>query len=131
MDPVLEQRIRDAYAAFLRGDVDTALDEFLPEATFRNPEYAIEGGVRQGREELRASFQALHDGFDFTAFEVEQLIEGPDGVLAIVRTEATGKGSGAPFESRFAHMFRLRDQQVVDFAWFRTVEEGRRAVGLS
>ena len=130
MDAALERRIRDAYAAFTRGDIDAMLEGFLPDATMTNPEYAIDGGVRQGRDDLRAGFEALHDQFDYTDLRVEQLIEGPAGVLVMARMIVSGKGSGAPLDERFAHVFRLRDGQVVDFAWFRTEAEGRRAVGL-
>jgi ketosteroid isomerase-like protein len=130
VDVALERRIRDGYAAFLRGELDRALEQFLPDATFTNPDYAIEAGVRRGREELRSGFRALYDGFDYAAIAVDELTEGPGGVLAVVRVSARGKGSGAPFEGTFAHVFRLHDGRVVDFAWFATPDEGRRAAGL-
>jgi ketosteroid isomerase-like protein len=130
MDPALERRIRDAYAAFARGDLDAAIDGFLPEATLTNPEYALEGGVRRGRDQLRTGLQALHNEFEYSELEVEELIEGPDGVLVLARMRASGRGSGAPLEARFAHVLRFENDLVVDLAWFRTAEEGRQAVGL-
>ena len=130
VDPALERRIRDAYAAFARGDLDAALSWFRPEATMTNPEYAVDAGVRVGRDEVRIGLHSLLEGFEYTALEVEEILEGPDGLLVIARMEAHGKGSGAPVDNRFVHVYRMRDDQVVDFAWFRTVEEGRRAVGL-
>ena len=126
----LEQQIRGGYAAFLRGDIDAVLDGFLPEATFSNPDYAIEGGVRQGRDELRTSFQALREGFEYVSLEVEELVDGPKGVLVLVRFDARGKGSGAPIRDRFAHVFRVAEGRIVDFAWFRSEAEGRSAAGL-
>jgi ketosteroid isomerase-like protein len=131
MDSAQERRVRDAYAAFARGDIDSALSHFVPDATFTNPDYAIEPGVREGREAVRESFQALHEGFDYASLEVEELVEGPDGLLVLVRMVAHGRGSGAPLEASFVHVFRFRGEQVSDFAWFRTAEEGRRAVGLA
>jgi ketosteroid isomerase-like protein len=130
MDPALERKIRDGYAVFVTGDMDAILREFAPDATFTNPPYAIEGGVRRGHEELRVSFQALHNEFEFESMEVEELIEGPEGVLAIIQLDARGRGSGAPLRGRFYHRWRLRDGLVTDFAWFSGPEEARAATGL-
>src|SRR3954471_24385531 len=117
VDPALERSIRDAYAAFARGDLDTALATFLPDATFTNPDYAVERGVRAGRDQVRAGFQALRDQFDYTAIEIEQILDGPDGVLVIARVDARGRSSGAPLDDRFFHVLRLDGGRVVDFAW--------------
>jgi ketosteroid isomerase-like protein len=130
VDSALEQRIQNAYAAFMSGDLDAVMEQFAPEATYTNPDYAVEDGVRRGLDELRASFEALRDGFDYASVELERLIEGPGGVLAVVHVDASGRSSGAPFEGLFVHVFRFRDGRVVDFAWYATVEEGRQAVGL-
>jgi ketosteroid isomerase-like protein len=110
--------------------MDAVLREFAPDATFTNPPYAIEGGVRRGADEVRASFQALHDQFEFDSVQVEELIEGPDGVLAIVQLDARGRTSGAPLQGRFFHRWRLRDGKVTDFAWFSGPQEARAASGL-
>jgi ketosteroid isomerase-like protein len=130
MDPALERQIRRGYEAFVNGDMDRAVREFVPDATFTNPPYAIEGGVRHGVDAVRASFQALHDQLEFRSARVEELIEGPDGVLAVVKVDARGRGSGAPLDGRFFHAFKLRDGLIADFAWFSTLDEGRQAVGL-
>jgi ketosteroid isomerase-like protein len=130
MEPAFERRIRDAYQLFLTADMDVILREFAPDATFTNPPYAVEGGVRRGREQVGVGLQALHREFEFRSVDVEQLIEGPDGVLAIVRIDAHGRASGAPLQGRFFHTWRLRDGLVADFAWFATGEEAREAVGL-
>jgi ketosteroid isomerase-like protein len=130
MDPALERQIRHAYEVFVNGDMDSILGEFSPDATFTNPPYAIEGGVRHGIDELRGSFQALKNEFEFQKIEVQELIEGPQGVLAIIYLDARGRASGAPLQGRFFHRWRLRDGLVTDFAWFSGLEEARAASGL-
>jgi ketosteroid isomerase-like protein len=131
MDPALERRIRDFYAAYERGDVDTVLGGVHPDATLVNPEYAIDGGERHGHEGMRAAFRSLYDQFDYERIEIERLEEGPDGVVGVFRMVATGRASGAPVDECFTHVFRFRDDLVVEFLWFRTLDEGRRAVGLT
>ena len=106
------------------------MEGLAADGTLTNPDYAVEGGVREGRDAVRAALQALQDGFDYTAVTVEELIEGPDGLLVVVYMEASGRESGAPLQGRFFHVFRFRGDEVVDFAWFVAREEGLRAVGL-
>ena len=130
MDPALVRRMRDFYAAYERGDVDAVLEGIHPDVKLINPEYAIDGGVRHGHEGMRAAFRSLHEQFDYERVEIEQLEEGPDGVVGVFRTIASGRASGAPIDQSFAHVFRFRDDLVVEFLWFRTLDEGRRAVGL-
>jgi ketosteroid isomerase-like protein len=130
MDPDQERLIRDGYAAFARGDLDTALATFLPDSTFTNPEYAVETGVRTGFESVRAGFRALYDEFDYTAIDVEEIVDGPGGYVAVVHVVGRGKLSGAPLDVRFFHAFTTREGRVVDFSWFTSLEEARQAVGL-
>ena len=130
VDPGQERRIRAAYAAFVRGDLDGALASFVPEATFTNPDYAVEGGVRVGLDQVRAGFLSLHEQFEYESLDVEEIIEGPAGFLVVAHMHGRGRGSGAPLEGHFFHAFRMRGEQVLDFAWFSSLEEGRAAVGL-
>jgi ketosteroid isomerase-like protein len=131
VDPALEKRIRDGYAAFARGDVDAALEHFEADATMTNPEYDLEGGVVHGRDEVLAALRNLHEWFEYEAVEVEDLIEGPAGVLVVVHMRVRGRGSGAPIESRFFHALRTEQGRATALSWFATEEEGRRAVGLA
>ena len=130
MDPVLERRIYDFYAAYGRGDVEGALELFDPDVKLINPEYAVDGGVRRGREGVRTALTALHEQFDYEGVEVERIEEGPDGLVVVFRVFVSGRASGAQLEQCLTHVFRFRDGLVVDFMWFRTLAEGQRAVGL-
>ena len=130
MDPALEARIHDVYAAYARGDVDTLLEAFAPEALLVNPEYAVDGGVRRGSAQLGAALTALHEQFDYEELEVERIEEGPDGIFVEIRIIVSGRSSRARLEQRFSHVLRLRDELVVELLWFKTPAEGRRAAGL-
>jgi ketosteroid isomerase-like protein len=130
VDPLLETRILEGYAAFARGDLEAALEHFAPDATLTNPEYDLEAGGVQGRDEVAAALRSLHEWFEYEAVEVEELTEGPAGVLAVVHVRARGRGSGAPTDARFFHAFRTEAGRAASLAWFATKEEGRRAVGL-
>ena len=130
MDPALERRIREFYAAFSRGEVEAALDAFAPDVPLVNPEYAVDGGVRHGHAGLRDALNGLHEQFDYERIEVERLEEAPGAVLGVFRMVVSGRVSGAPLDQCFTHVFRFRDGLVTEIHWFRTLEEGRRELGL-
>jgi ketosteroid isomerase-like protein len=130
VDPAFVQEIRDAYAAFAAGDVDRAMSKFFaPDAAYVNPEYAMESSDH-GPDALRRGLLALHEHFEYESADVEEIQEGPDGVFVLVRLKATGRGSGAPVDATFAHVFRRRDGLVTDYEWYASREEGLAAAGL-
>jgi ketosteroid isomerase-like protein len=131
MDPELEQRIRETYAAFARGEVDTVLDNFDEESRVANPEYALEAGEEEGREAAAATFQSTLDWLTLESLDIEELLEGPKGVLVMIRLRGEGRGSGVPVDVRYAHAIEFEDDRVQRFTWFETREEGLAAVGLA
>ena len=131
MDPDLEKRIRGAYAAFERGDVEAVLDNFDPDSRVANPDYALEGGEASGREAAATSFLGTLEWLSLESIDVEELLEGPDGVLVMVRLRGEGRGSGVPVDVRYAHAIELDDDRIRRFTWFETREEGLAAVGLA
>ena len=130
MDPALEQRVRQAYADFARGDLDTAMQGFAPHAELVNPEYAMEGGTREGRAAMRESFESMHAEFEYESMDVIHIEETSTGVLVEVRARATGRGSGVPIDETFTHLLDIEDGHVVAYRWFSTRAEGREAAGL-
>jgi ketosteroid isomerase-like protein len=130
MDPARERRIRDFYAGFSSGDFETVLGCLHEDVRLINPEYAVDGGVRHGRAGLRAALEGLNDQFEYERIELEQLEEGPDGALGMFRMVVSGRVSGAPLNQCFTHVFRFRDGLIAEVLWFRTLEEGRREIGL-
>jgi ketosteroid isomerase-like protein len=130
VDPALEERIRNGYAAFVAGDIDATMDYFAPDVSFVNPDYALEEGTREGRAEMRKGLETLHDQFSFESIDIVEIVEGEDVVVLMVDIRALGKHSGVPLEQSFAHVWRGRGGDAVSFEWFLTREEGLAAAGL-
>ena len=128
-----ERRLREAYDAFVAGDLDTLLDVFHPDAQYVNPPYAVESGTRQGRQQLTEVWRSLHEMFEFSEVDVLELREGPNGVFVQLRLEGHGRVSGAPTLLSQSHLLELRDGRAVSLAWFGTREEGspRGRTGLA
>jgi ketosteroid isomerase-like protein len=133
MDPELEQRIRATYEAFARGDVEAVLANFDADSRVANPDYALEGGEAEGRQAAAATFQSTLDWLKLESIDVEEIAEGPDGVLVMIRLRGEGRASGVPVDVRYAHAieYDVEGNRVQRFTWFETREEGLAAVGLS
>lgn len=130
MDSETGGLIRHFYELFGAGDFD-ALEHFVaPDAEFVNPPEAIEGGTHRGREAVLQTGRALHDEFEYKSVEIEELTEGPDGILVLVRFGLRGRGSGVPMDERFTHVLQVRDGLITRLAWFSAREDGARAAGL-
>ena len=130
MDPDNERRIRAGYAAFERGDLDATMEDFAVDTRFVNPEYALESGEREGREGVEDAFQSVHEWMKLESLDVEEVVEGPEGYLVVVRIQGVGRASGIPVDARYVHVLHYRDDRVYRFTWFDTREEGLAAIGL-
>jgi uncharacterized protein len=130
VDPELERTIRDAYAAFAEGDVESLRDFWHEDAIYVNPPYAMEGGTREGRDAVVEIWNGLHSLFEYDAVEVHEITEGLGGVLVVVRYRGRGKASGAPVDVPMAHVIEIRDGRVARLAWYGTRAEAAAAAGL-
>jgi ketosteroid isomerase-like protein len=103
------RRLRAGYDAFARGDIDGLVIQLHPDVELHNPEYAIESGVRHGRNGVKKALEALQELFDYESIELEEIIPVDERVIAVLRIRGTGKGSGVPIDERFAHLWTVRD----------------------
>ena len=113
--------------AFDRRDIEAMLDLNHPDGEWINPDYAIEPGVRRGREQVRGALERLLEFFQ--SIEVESMERAPDGrILVISRVRSGGAGPG--IEARTGTLFTVRDGLLMRYQWFLTPEEAREAAGL-
>jgi len=119
--------LRAGYEAFARGDL-SVIGEFLdPDVEYQNPEYAIESGVRRGREQFRAALARMLETFDYDEIRVERVIAAGERIVIAVRVVASGKGSGVPLDEEFFHVWTIRDGKGARFEWFATLDEALEA----
>jgi ketosteroid isomerase-like protein len=130
VDAELEQRIRDAYAAFVERDLDSLRDFWHEDAIYVNPPYAMEPGTREGRDAVVEIWNGIHSLFEFDAVDVLEIADGPGGVLVVVRYRGRGKASGAPVDVPMAHVVEIHDGRVARLAWYGTRDEAAEAAGL-
>ena len=96
-----------SYEALNDRDIDAAMNALAEEAEWHESEVLPDTGVYRGREAIRsflADFLASWERFDQTVEEVRR--EG-DRVLVLIHLEATGRGSAANVDARYAHLWTV------------------------
>jgi ketosteroid isomerase-like protein len=96
-----------SYEALNDRDLDAAMEALAEDAEWHESEVLPDTGVYRGREAIRAfltEFLASWERFHQTVEEVRQ--EG-DRVLVMIHLQATGRGSAADVDARYAHLWTL------------------------
>ena len=68
---------------------------------------------------------------DYVLDPTEIIDAGEDRVVVVHHERGTGKGSGVPFERRWAIVYTLRSAQVVRVQFLTSREDALQAAGLS
>jgi ketosteroid isomerase-like protein len=132
--PAGEARLDQArriYDGIIAGDLDRAMAGAADAIEWRNPAEAIEPGTRHGKTSFAEAVTALFAEFDFERLEILDSAELGETVALKVRVVATGRGSGAPFETVFGNVFRFDADQVLAFEWSPDPAAALAAVGAN
>jgi ketosteroid isomerase-like protein len=112
------QIVKDAYAAFKRGDIPAILNTlsddvvwFLPGQTSLVPV----AGERHGREQVGQFFSALDESQEVKEFEPQEFIAQGEKVVVLGQYRWRVKSTGREFSSDWVHVFTVRDGKVAGF----------------
>jgi ketosteroid isomerase-like protein len=124
--------VRDAAAAFNRGDLDTWSEFWTDDIDYRAVEGAIDDrGPMHGKAAVRAYVQDWLDNFDnFRSEAVELLDAGEDTVIAVVRISGLAKLSGIETDLTYAALYTIRDGKIARGREYWTRDEALEAAGL-
>ena len=121
--------LRELYEEWGRGDFSR--DFFAPDVV--SHAHGIVGMVsgQHGVEEMLAAQRdwLRHWERPFR-IEAEELLDGGDLVVALIRWRGRGKGSGAEIQAEGAHVWELRDGKAVRWDIYRDREQALAAAGL-
>ena len=102
--------------------VDTSKAQLLPD----RPE------LIGGKEAALDLYRHYWGTWDDYVLEPVQLIEaGEDGVVVVQDERGTGRGSGTPFERRWAVLYTMREARIVRIEHFAKPRDALEAAGLS
>src|SRR5215216_4819188 len=93
--------VREAFAAFNRGDFETTISAFDPEAEWIPYLSALEGTVFRGRAAILRIWNDINDNLGGSLrLEPQELLDRGDQVIAVVEASGSGTGSGVEVRQR-------------------------------
>lgn len=116
------QIVRDYFAAVNAQDFPRAMSFYAEDMEMVTAgDATLESGVRKGREAVGEYFgewfRSFKRGYHF---EVEQVLDVGDTVLAVARHGGEGKASGVVVEATNAYVFRLEEGKIAFLGLFFT-----------
>jgi uncharacterized protein len=112
--------VQQAYECFNRGDVTGVLDLLTDDVSWTTPD--VEGapfyGQKNGKEGALEFFQGLGAAEEPTAFIQYDYAAGGDRVFVLGRWAAKVRETGNEWDTRFVHVFTIRDNKISAFEEF-------------
>jgi len=109
--------VNQAYTNFKTGNIDALVALMADDVTWELPQ--MEGvpfaGARTGRASVAEFFQSVGASQEALHFEPRELIAEGDKVVALGSYEWRVKSNSREFGGDFAHVFSIRDGQIVAF----------------
>jgi ketosteroid isomerase-like protein len=104
--------------------------DLADDAEWVNPPDAVEPGSRRGADSFLRAVASVFEGWEESVFEIEQVIDRDDDVIALGQLRTRGRTTG--IESTMAHgeIWTFEAGKVVRMRWFNTYEETLTAAGM-
>ncbi len=120
--------VRRVYEAWSRGETPGPAELLDAEIEYVNPAGAIEPGTRRGIAEFTRATQQTFEVWEHWRAEPERIEAVGDHVVAVVRYQARGRGSGIEIEGTESSLWTFRDGKVIRYEWFHRPEDAFEAV---
>src|SRR5215203_5318972 len=88
-------------------------------------------GVYVGRDAVVEASRHWWGAWTEYHLDAEELIDAGSSVVLVVRERGRGKGSGAPFEQRFAQVWTFGRGRIIRWELFPNKDAALEAAGLS
>jgi ketosteroid isomerase-like protein len=123
--------VRQALAAYARGDIEEGLSYLHPEGELHSAVIGnAEGKVFRGHDGIRTWFAELEETFDEMTTELTEYRDLGDRVVAFGHIHARGRESGLELDSPTGWVMTLRDGKVLKAEGFLSRAETLEAAGL-
>jgi len=119
------------YDAYNKGDIETVLANMTDDFTWYAPGPAPFAGQRRGRDEMRNFFTETVRWVQIDQFDVDEILADGDKVVVLGQQRATVRETGRHFETRWAHVYTLRNGKVSAGQVFTDTDAIASALGES
>lgn len=131
MSPENVEVVRTIYDAYERGDYPAAFECFHEDIEWFGPPDISNSGFARGHAGVRHSLSTWVGSWDEYHFELRELIDAGDQILAVGWHRGRGKGSGVEVSEEIFSVWTLHVGEVVRQRMFRDRVQAFEAVGLS
>jgi ketosteroid isomerase-like protein len=107
------EAIKGSYEALNRRDIDGTMAVLDPDAKWVEHSELPEAGSYEGRETIRDFLVKYLESWDEFEQQIEEVHAEQDCVLLFIRLTASGRGSGIDVQSRYAHLWSVREGRGV------------------
>jgi uncharacterized protein len=126
--PTNVEVLREMYEAFNSGNVTLALSAIDSDIEWRiTPDAGPSPQTYHGHGGVRSAVSSMLEVWEEYSSRPVGFIETSEHVVALLRSRATGKASGADVEGEIAHLWRMRDGKAVSFEAYASREDALRA----
>ena len=123
--------VRRGYAAFSEKGVEGAIPFFTEDAVIYSiPEWPDDPEYH-GHDGLRKLTRQWTENFDSFGFDISELRDGGDTVIALYELVGETKGSAMPMRMQIGAVSELRDGRIARQRLFSSWEGALEAAGLS
>lgn len=126
--------VRAAFEAWNAGELQNVLSRFHPELVYHPRADEPDPSPHVGRDAYERLVYGFVDSFSEVTFEVLELIDVGDHVIASTVLHAVLRGQGsasAGVSDTYVFVYKLRDGLVVEGWEYRTKQEALEAGGLA
>ena len=123
------EAVRRAWAAINVGDDEVILGLFAPDAEYQVLDEHPESRTCRGSDQIRAYFATWRSEFRDLRFEIEELVERGDRVIAFGNMRAVGAGSGLDVGNQVAFVYRFHLGHIVRAEEYLDLARARKAAG--
>ena len=114
----VEERIRGLYERFTRGEMEEAVELVDPDIVVVDAQDLPGSQTYRGRAAVAGALRELHEMFNGPTIDIQDLRVGPDQAVALLRVHGRGQSGGVPIDADIAHVFRVRDDSIVEMLVF-------------
>jgi ketosteroid isomerase-like protein len=123
--------VRSAFQAFNTGGVEAALPFFTPDLVWYPTDRWLEGSAYRGHDGLRKLAASFSENFDGYGYEVQEMRDAEDRVVALINMSGNIKDSGQSISQPLGLVVSdFRDGMLGAVRAFPNWQEALEAVGL-
>jgi uncharacterized protein len=122
--------LRAAYAAFNRGDIETAVAPFDAQIEWTEPAEFPGGGAYHGREAVKGYLTQSRAAWAEGATEPERFITSGNRIVVFVHARVRAKDSNQWHDIRLADVYTISHGKAIQMRAFADRQEALRWVGV-